>query len=106
MPFAAVSLNWNVACVFVTLSSFYLPEGLPADRGLDPDLGADRGAVRRCSDQLKHDPIVAVPVVPIEEVDLTASVGNEQVQEAVVVVIAATEPDRGAMVLGQRTLRD
>src|SRR5438552_14116024 len=75
-----------------------LPEGLAADGCLRTNLGADRRSVRDRADEPEVQPRVAVAIVSIEEVVRALpykAVGDEQIQEAVIVVIA---PNRAAAI--------
>src|SRR6266496_2058869 len=64
-----------------------LPHLLASNLRLNAHLGTNGRAVGNRPDQLYLEPLVAVGVVPIEEIVLSV-VGHEEVEESIVVVIA------------------
>jgi len=77
-----------------------LPGFLSAQRGLHPYSGADAVAVRRRADASHLEPVITVPVVPVEEIRTAAlPVGDEEVEEAIIIIIAPGRARRVASII-------
>src|SRR6266496_1842200 len=80
----------------------HLPEGFSANGRFQAHLCANRRAVRHSPDELKIGPVVAIAIVPVEKVVFAfggPTVGNEQVEKTVVVVVTPGAPSRVAKVV-------
>src|SRR5437667_11318020 len=93
----------------------HLPHGLAPNRPLDPHLGPYARVVGDCADQSDREPGVAVAVVMIEKVRQQCStieqrpeptVGYEQIEESVVIVVHPNRPMASAKVVHQAAFSD
>src|SRR5438034_1007326 len=57
-------------------------------RCFDSHFCADTRSVRKSADAAHGEPVVAIPIVPIKQIVLVVEISNEQIDKAVIVVIA------------------
>ena len=70
------------------------------------NLGSDRGAIGNAPGALNHQPVVAVSIVAVEQIVLPVQIGDEQIEETIVVIVSPGAPISNGAVIDEASRRD